>query len=68
MHSHLSQNILHDEVEEVVVCETCAVSKGLERSISTLMELQGLLNVISHTLFNLADIPNSNIAAESENL
>ena len=44
------------------------VSKGSERSIPTLTELQELLNVILHSLISFAGIRSSDIAAKTRSL
>ena len=44
------------------------VSKGSEKSIPTLTELQKLLKVIQHSIISLAGIPSSGIAAKHDSL
>ena len=73
MPSHLSQNTLHGEVEEVA-CERVrlsATSHGItnsKRSIPTSMGLQELLYVILHSLISSAGIPSLDIVAKTRSL
>ena len=57
---------LHDK--ELLSLKPRTVSKGSERSIPTLTELQELLNVILHTLISFAGIPSSDIAAKIQSV